>query len=424
MNNPYGARFERDERERRALRDSRDPQHGERSYRSEDRDEDRFAAETGSRYSYNRDNEYRYDENRNRGGYGGGDFGRRDNRSNDDLYGRGSASDFGTRSYPRQQQGSFERSGYDSDREFWEGQRGQSDLFGRSSGQRSDYSMAGRNLSGGHSGGYQPEQYGQQNYGGSSRPFGAQNYGGSSGNQWEHGAGSGGSQHFGVHGGQSYGGPSGNYWEHSGGSGYQPGQRPQRFGGSSDNYWQHDDRYGGAGGHGAGYGGSAGGSSGSAGYGAMTGRSMGASTRNRPPKGYTRSDERLKEDICERLMHEGSIDAGDVSIEVKNGKVTLDGTVTERFMKHRIEDIAEDCSGVKDVENHIRVSRNGGESGSQFGQHGSTGSETRTNLQSSTEKHSASGTPSTSGTQSTSATHSAGDTHSNAGAQSSTHRSK
>jgi osmotically-inducible protein OsmY len=76
----------------------------------------------------------------------------------------------------------------------------------------------------------------------------------------------------------------------------------------------------------------------------------------RGPKGYQRSDERLREDICERLIQRGSaIDLSDVTVEVKEGKVELQGWVPERRMKHMIEDVADECSGVKDIDNRIRV---------------------------------------------------------------------
>lgn len=76
----------------------------------------------------------------------------------------------------------------------------------------------------------------------------------------------------------------------------------------------------------------------------------------RGPKGYRRSDERLHEDICEQLMRRGDdIDASEVTVEVKEGVVTLQGAVPERRMKHAIEDIVDDCMGVKDIDNRIRV---------------------------------------------------------------------
>ena len=77
----------------------------------------------------------------------------------------------------------------------------------------------------------------------------------------------------------------------------------------------------------------------------------------RGPKGYERSDERIREDVSDRLMYRDDIDSSEVSVTVAGGTVTLDGTVPERRMKHAIEDLAEACAGVKDVENRIRVQR-------------------------------------------------------------------
>jgi hypothetical protein len=75
------------------------------------------------------------------------------------------------------------------------------------------------------------------------------------------------------------------------------------------------------------------------------------------PKGYQRSDERIREDVCERLWQDARVDVGDVSVEVSAGVVRLEGTVPQRPMKHAIEDIVASCRGVKDVENAIRVVR-------------------------------------------------------------------
>jgi osmotically-inducible protein OsmY len=83
------------------------------------------------------------------------------------------------------------------------------------------------------------------------------------------------------------------------------------------------------------------------------------------PKGYQRSDERLKELICERLREDPHIDPSEVTINVQGGKVTLEGTVDSRQQKNAIEDVAEQF-GVQDVQNNLRVQRTsqaGGESG-------------------------------------------------------------
>jgi len=77
------------------------------------------------------------------------------------------------------------------------------------------------------------------------------------------------------------------------------------------------------------------------------------------PKGYTRSDERIREDISERLMLADGIDSSEVTVSVKDGKVSLEGTVPTRGMKHAIEDLADYTAGVTDVDNRIRVERQG-----------------------------------------------------------------
>lgn len=73
------------------------------------------------------------------------------------------------------------------------------------------------------------------------------------------------------------------------------------------------------------------------------------------PKGYVRSDERIREDVCDRLSDDDEVDASEISVSVKEGEVVIEGTVTDRYSKHRAEDIAESVSGVKDVSNHLRT---------------------------------------------------------------------
>ncbi|OJH37810.1 BON domain-containing protein [Cystobacter ferrugineus] len=72
------------------------------------------------------------------------------------------------------------------------------------------------------------------------------------------------------------------------------------------------------------------------------------------PKAYTRSDDRIREDVYDRLMH-GWVNAEHVEVQVKNGEVTLTGLVEERRDKRIIEDIIEDVLGVKDVHNQLKV---------------------------------------------------------------------
>ncbi len=82
-----------------------------------------------------------------------------------------------------------------------------------------------------------------------------------------------------------------------------------------------------------------------------------ASYRGRGPKNYQRSDERIREDVCERLMMDHDVDATDIEVSVENAIVTLNGSVDERHAKRLAEDIAESVRGVKDVQNNIRVTR-------------------------------------------------------------------
>lgn len=74
------------------------------------------------------------------------------------------------------------------------------------------------------------------------------------------------------------------------------------------------------------------------------------------PKGYERSDERIRDDVCVRLADDVRLDLANVEVNVASGVVTLTGTARDRIQKHRIEDIVEHVAGVKDVHNALRTS--------------------------------------------------------------------
>jgi osmotically-inducible protein OsmY len=80
--------------------------------------------------------------------------------------------------------------------------------------------------------------------------------------------------------------------------------------------------------------------------------------RGRGPRGYTRSDERIREDVNDRLTDDWMLDASNIEVEVSSCEVTLSGEVASRSDKRRAEDIAEDISGVTNVQNKLRVRRN------------------------------------------------------------------
>lgn len=79
--------------------------------------------------------------------------------------------------------------------------------------------------------------------------------------------------------------------------------------------------------------------------------------RGKGPKGYRRSDERIREDVCDYIAETGWVDASDVEVRVQNGEVTLSGTVATRRDKRMLEDLVEEVPGVEDVHNQLRVRR-------------------------------------------------------------------
>lgn len=75
----------------------------------------------------------------------------------------------------------------------------------------------------------------------------------------------------------------------------------------------------------------------------------------RGPRDYRRSDDRIREDVNDRLTDHHHLDASNIEVEVKDGEVTLNGRVEQRGDKRRAEDCAEQVSGVRHVQNNLRV---------------------------------------------------------------------
>jgi osmotically-inducible protein OsmY len=75
------------------------------------------------------------------------------------------------------------------------------------------------------------------------------------------------------------------------------------------------------------------------------------------PRGYRRSDDRIEEDVNDRLTWHGEIDATDIQVDVNDGIVTLKGEVNSRYEKRMAENVAENVSGVWDVNNNLRINR-------------------------------------------------------------------
>lgn len=83
---------------------------------------------------------------------------------------------------------------------------------------------------------------------------------------------------------------------------------------------------------------------------------QGAARRGRGPKNYKRSDERIREDVCDRLR-DSDLNCEDVEVDVENGVVTLTGTADSGHTRRAIDRLIESVSGVTEVANRIRIRR-------------------------------------------------------------------
>jgi len=306
----------------------------ERSSRYRD-DEDRYSRDDSdfdrySRSRYGRDNDSaRFSQT----GYGNQDRFSSQFSSNDrsnDRYGSGGSDRWeyrpqedyrslrddtrydNSRSFSQRAYNEYDRSfdsnlgGYPSGRKDWDYDRTSSNQ-GYNSSQGSGYNQYGSNQ-------YGSGQSSQgTNYGssyGSQRP----GYSGSSGQNSGYGSSSNYNQEYGRNSGQGY---NSNY---SSSYGSQYGQ---------GNYNQGQSRWG--------------------------SESSFESKSGKGPKGYRRSDERIREEISDLLTSHHEVDPSEVEIKVSNCEVTLTGTVSSRHEKRMIEDLASQISGVSDVTNQLRV---------------------------------------------------------------------
>ncbi len=93
-------------------------------------------------------------------------------------------------------------------------------------------------------------------------------------------------------------------------------------------------------------------------YGSYWGRNESSRLKDhagRGPKGYKRSNERIHDEICEILERHPLVDATDIEVEVKDGLVTLKGSVNDRNQKRFAERALDRVRGVDDVRNEIVV---------------------------------------------------------------------
>jgi hypothetical protein len=87
--------------------------------------------------------------------------------------------------------------------------------------------------------------------------------------------------------------------------------------------------------------------------------SRGGGFRGKGPMNYQRSDQRIREDVCEYLTDDDEVDASEIDVKVEQCEVTLTGNVSSRDMKRRAEHVAERASGVRDIHNQLKVNGKG-----------------------------------------------------------------
>jgi hypothetical protein len=366
--------------------DDRDRRYGG----GQDRDRgERSGQGEGRRFGWGRDED---DDHRQRGGYFGGRD--RDDDSRSSSYG---GSSYGSSSYGGGRQDEWRGS---EDRERGGGTYGRErgGMFGH---ERDEERGRSQGSYGRESGGYGRMGLGERGGWGSSHGMMERSERGQG--QGSYGQGSYGQSGYGQSGWGGYGSSSGGGMGGYGQGGYGPSSGSTygqggygTYGGSQSGYGSSGQGMGGMGGQGR-----MGGYGASTGQGGSHGRSesrdwgrerhmgeggrghqeqqeheeggffhrMGEGIRNvfgmhdrgpffgKGPKGYKRSDERIREECSEMIARQGWIDATDVDIKVQNGEVTLSGTVKEREHKRQLERMIEEISGVEDVRNEIRVKR-------------------------------------------------------------------
>lgn len=72
-------------------------------------------------------------------------------------------------------------------------------------------------------------------------------------------------------------------------------------------------------------------------------------------EGDNGSDERMRQDICDRLVQLGPVDCTEIGVTVVNGVVMLDGTVPTDDLKQRVFDVVSTIAGVETIESRLQV---------------------------------------------------------------------
>ena len=73
------------------------------------------------------------------------------------------------------------------------------------------------------------------------------------------------------------------------------------------------------------------------------------------PKNWDKSDEKIREEVCETLYMNRLVDASDIEVEVRNAEVFLNGWVNSRDEKKEVEECLEALYGIKEIRNELHV---------------------------------------------------------------------
>ena len=86
-------------------------------------------------------------------------------------------------------------------------------------------------------------------------------------------------------------------------------------------------------------------------------RNPGGSQAGRAPQFHRRSDDKIYEEVRELLTNNPDLEASEIELHVESGEVTLTGTVESRDAKWLTEDLVNSVSGVREVNNRLKVAR-------------------------------------------------------------------
>ncbi len=77
--------------------------------------------------------------------------------------------------------------------------------------------------------------------------------------------------------------------------------------------------------------------------------------RSASSPGEEHPDERIRQDVCDRLMQFGDVDCTKIDVLVVQGIVTLRGSVLTRQIQRQAEDLAKGVADVRQVQNQLKV---------------------------------------------------------------------